>query len=183
MSHPGKHRCYPPILDSPSIPPTNAANALLNLTFPQPTGIRSLPPVKPLAPDLNSMSLGYEASDSFRHSSLISTGWNEAGFTATSSTVKVAYSCRIGLASNLAATAASTGWTEAGSWPSNLEISLPSDTLLRLPQGCTVIEIPEFGGMHITSSTVQASYSCRIGLASNLASTVAIANPIHYASF
>ncbi len=28
----------------------------------------------------------------------------------------------------------------------------------------------------------KASYSCRIGLASNLASTVAIANPIHCAS-
>ena len=61
--------------------------------------LRSLPPFKPFERDLNSVSLGYEASDSFRHSSLISTGWS-AGFTASSSTLKASYSCRIGLASN-----------------------------------------------------------------------------------
>ncbi len=36
--------------------------------------------------------------------------------------------------------------------------------------------------IHFSSSTVEASYSCGIGLASNLAATVAIANPIHRAN-
>ena len=48
------------IVDSPSISPTNAANALLNLTFPKPTGIRSLPLVKPHETDLNCLPPGYE---------------------------------------------------------------------------------------------------------------------------
>jgi len=38
--------------------------------------------------------------------SAASTGWTEAGFPATSSTVKMSYSCRIGLAGNLAVTIA-----------------------------------------------------------------------------
>ena len=41
--------------------------------------------------------------------------------------------------------AASTGWTEAGSWPSNLNTSLPYDRLLRFPQNCAVSEILDFG--------------------------------------
>ena len=36
-----------------------------------------------------------QASDAF-------TGWNEAGYATSTSTVKASYSCRIGLASNLA---------------------------------------------------------------------------------
>ena len=73
---------------------------------------------KPHETDLNCLPQGYEASDSFRHFSLISTVWTEAGFTTNSTTVKASYSCRIGLASNLEA-AASTGWTEAGFQPSS----------------------------------------------------------------
>ena len=49
-----------------------------------------------------------------------STGWTEAGFTASSSTVIASYSCWIGLASNLASTA-STGWTMAGFMASQFE--------------------------------------------------------------
>ena len=43
---------------------------------------------------------------------------------------------------------------------------LPSDTLLLFPQGCAVSEITEFGWIP-ASSTVEASYSCRIGLAAS----------------
>ena len=68
---------------------------------------------------------------------------------------KASYSCRIGLASNLAATA-STGWNEAGFRPSNLNISLPSDTLLRFPQGCTACIFPDSAGCMACSSTVES---------------------------
>ena len=45
----------------------------------------------------------------------------------------------VGLASSQQpAAAASTGWTAAGSSPSNLIISLPSNRLLRFPQEWTV---------------------------------------------
>ena len=57
---PGKHRSYTPIVDSPSISPANAANTLLNLTFPESTGIRSLPLVKPHETDLKCIPPCYE---------------------------------------------------------------------------------------------------------------------------
>ncbi len=50
----------PAIVDSPNISPANAANALLNFTFPKPTGIRSLPLVKPHETDLKCIPLCYE---------------------------------------------------------------------------------------------------------------------------
>jgi len=67
--------------------------------------------------------------DSPRHASAISTRLylaasfpDSAGFMLAQQLWKASYSCRIGLASNLAA-AASTGWTEAGSWLANLNRS------------------------------------------------------------
>ncbi len=61
------------MVDSASISPTNSANPLLNITFPKPTGIRSLPLVKTHETDLKCLPLGYEASASLRQASAIST--------------------------------------------------------------------------------------------------------------
>ncbi len=60
MSNPGYEPCSFHIVDSLIISPTNAANAILNRTFPNPVGSRSLPLVKPHETDLNSRPPGYE---------------------------------------------------------------------------------------------------------------------------
>jgi len=60
---------------------------------------------------------------------------------------------------------------------------IPTDTLLRFPQAyAQLLAFRIRQDATANSATVKASYSCRIGLASNLAATVAIANPIHCAS-
>ncbi len=72
----------------------------------------------------------------------------------TSSPVKASYSCRIGLASNLAATT-STVWTEAGFQLANLD---DFDS----PQQASAISTRLYLAAIHVSSTVKASYSCRI---------------------
>ena len=60
LSNPGNEPCSSHNPCFPSISPTNAANAILNLTFPKPTGSRSLPPVKPHETDFNGLPPCYE---------------------------------------------------------------------------------------------------------------------------
>ena len=99
-----------------------------------------------------------------------------AGFTATSSTVKASYSCRIGLASNLAATVAIANPIHRASVhfpPTHFcdfhrDVRLANSRIRRDP--CLAHQL------------WKASYSCRIGIASNLAVTESIAHPIHRAS-
>ena len=70
--------------------------------------------------------------------------------------------------------------------PKPVNISIPSDKLLRFPQGYAACIFPNplplrfpiwLAGFTTNSTTVEATNSCRIGLASNLAATQATSFP------